>query len=795
MATETFTRLYVLNYNNYGNRIIKKLSTVNEYKLADPSYKAYSDINFYRGDGVNTTQTVNFAVGTAEKDGDYMLVVKVTKVDGVETTETIVSRWFIIECKYNRRNQLIFTLRRDLIVDFWDYIYTTSISNNFFCEKGNVPATDNFIFNPEQMTFNQVLNRQDELALSGTGLNGYIVGYLDKSADNMQIPIAPEGVVVVDTRDDIPVYNAYINSTMIYGSPQFQYDFVAVDGKSKVDNTGGSTVYMYYVHVNNSQPVIGDPNPDTQLGAGYGSSVGKYNMESLHQNQAIYNMLTSEGASNISDALTMHLKTNMNFSLYSDYSYANNTVYYIKSENAFKKVSVSYSNTYTSYQPFSGDYENYLRSFIWSIWLNQYPSGWADGTIDMLPVRAIKFRYKSASVTFTDVSSQYSLGKIPTYANRGHTDKPYDIFVAPYDSTHLASASRIASALYGSGALYDLQKVPYVPSYSTAAANQWTVGGATWYWLTTDSVSATSPNLFPTYTFPTSNVQVKKDALTKKWRVVSPNHANAWDFNPTLNRGVSDWKYEVTLKPYQPYIHVYPVFGGLYGNNPNYDDRGLVCQGSFSLAVSSDQWATYQINNASYHNAFDRQVEHLSTVQETERIREIAGIVSNTVSGAVYGGTQGANYSGGSATGTALGAVAGGAVTLGASMFDYAINEKLRNEAIDYAKDQFGFNLRNIQARPHTLTQSSAFDINSATFPYVEQYYATNEEESALEHKLLRNGMTIMRIGTFMEFYDNASSDVPYIKGKLIRLPSSFKDDTHVFNEIANELYKGVYKS
>lgn len=776
------SRIYLLNYNNYGNRIIKKESSLANYLAADADYRAFDNINFYRGDGVNTRQTIDFPVASSEKDGDYLIVTKTEN-----NVESIVSRWFIIECDYNRRNQMILTLRRDLIVDFWSEIYTNGGSNNFFCEKGAVGVDDPFIFNPEQMTFNQILNRQDELAEPTS--NGYIVGYIDKSADNMQIPIVKEGVVVVDTRDDIPAYHAYTHSTMIYGNPRYQYDFVAIDGKSKTDNTGGSTVYMYYVHVNNSQPVQGSPNPDTQLGAGYGSSVGQNNMESLHQNQAIYNMLTSDGASNIADALNMHLKTNMNFSFYSDYSYANNTVYYIKSENAFKKLSVTYNSSYTSYQPFSGDYENYLKSFVWSIWLNQYPTGWVDGSIDMLPLRAIKFQYRAAVVSFANVTG-YSLGTIPAYANRNHTDKPYDIFVAPYTSASLKTASRIAAALYGSGALYDLQKVPYVPSYSTT--NSWTVDGTTFYWLTTDTRAKTALTLIPTYTYTgKSNVQIKREAATYKWRVVSPNHANAWDFNPVMNKGVDTWYYEVTLKPYQPYIHVWPKFQGLYGNNPEYDDRGLVCSGSFSVAVSSDQWATYQINNSAYSDSFDREIEHLSTVQDAQRIQQIASIAAGTVNAAVMGGVGGGNIGGG--TGAAVGAAVAGVGSLAAGLADYAISEKLRNEAIDYTKDQFGYNLRNIQARPRQFAKSSSFDVNSADFPYVEQYYATDEEEDAIDHKLLRNGMTIMRIGSFKEFWDNASSAVPYIKGKLIRCPT-LKDDTHVFNEIANELYKGVYR-
>ena len=260
---------------------------------------------------------------------------------------------------------------------------------------------------------------------------------------------------------------------------------------------------------------------------------------------------------------------------------------------------------------------------------------------------------------------------------------------------------------------------------------------------------------------------------------MSPNHANGWDFNPAMNRGVDGWTYDVMLKPYQPYIHIKPNFKttGMYCNDTiKFDQRGLICQGSFSLPISSDQWSTYQINNSAYANSFERDVEHLDTVQDTERIMQKWQIAAGVLSAATQGAVS------------AIGSLVTGAA-------DYQLSEKLRNEAIDYKRDQFGYTLQNIQARPRTFSQSTSFDPNNTIFPYIDEYKCTTEEENALKAKLKCNGMTIMRIGTFKEFWDNADSDVPYVKGKLIRMPSSFKDDTHVFNEIANELYKGVYKN
>lgn len=804
MATETFTRLYVLNYNNYGNRIIKKLSTVNDYRLADPSYKAYSDINFYRGDGVNTTQTVNFAVGTAEKDGDYMLVVKVTKVDGVETTETIVSRWFIIECKYNRRNQLIFTLRRDLIVDFWDDIYTTSISDNFFCEKGNVASTtDDFVFNNESMSFNQVLQSG---TVMGSGA-GYIVGYISKNIGS-NVRLFPENVAIVNSKDDIPVYKQYKDG-LIDNGLRFSGSVFAMD--ATYNGTNRPSGRLYYDDIVDS----GSSGSNDKTGSvGTNTTIGQTNLETLNLNQAIHSFLieTIDQVANrriteICQILANHARESLNIQPYSSWSYVNGTnnsgeIYFVSSEQKFYKATISASSSWTSFGVIPPGWESDVNAYICSEWSKRYndATAWAfplaNGDMGSCPLKNVTMKYRKATVTLTDVSSTYDYGTVPGYTSRSHVNAPYDIFVGVYNSANLSAASIIANALTGSGAMYDLQHLPWVPAYSTSSGNTWSVQGGTFYWLSSTDVSKTEITGISglTYSAPSSVVDLKRDSLTKTWRIVSPNHANAWDFNPAQNRGVAHWYYECTLKPYQPYIHIWPEFGGIYGTNYDFDNRGLVCQGSFSLAVSSNAWATYQIQNASYQDSFDRRIKNLSVTQDAQRKEEFWRILAGTYSGASYGLNIGSNLTG-SAIGSAIGAVGGGAAALAAGLADRNINEQLRNEAMDYTKDQFGFSLQNIMAMPDTLARSSAFDINNSVFPVLEKYDATAVEKSALLNKLKRNGMTIMRIGTFKEFYDNADSYVQYVKGKLIRLPSSFKDDTHVFNEIANELYKGVYKT
>ena len=147
----------------------------------------------------------------------------------------------------------------------------------------------------------------------------------------------------------------------------------------------------------------------------------------------------------------------------------------------------------------------------------------------------------------------------------------------------------------------------------------------------------------------------------------------------------------------------------------------------------------------------------------------------------------------GGMTGGGPGAIAGAIIGTGASLaggiVDINMQEALHNEAIDFAKDNFGFQLGNIKALPNTLNKVSSIVANSKLFPFVEFYTCTEEEKQAFKDKIKYNGMTIGRIGK-IDDYKNPN-DTTYIKGQLIRLEGKY--DTHEVNEIANEFMKGWY--
>lgn len=400
------------------------------------------------------------------------------------------------------------------------------------------------------------------------------------------------------------------------------------------------------------------------------------------------------------------------------------------------------------------------------------------------------------------------------------------MFAIPYGSIFLLSRDedqktnkdvgmRLAAALQlamGTSVLYDIQLLPFGPFPDSIITGRelmlqpmigpiTTLGesgidittvrdgdgnlGSLIMWLTKSNFTKYLNYGIPV---PKNNLDFKVENECDMYRLSSPNYNTAFEFSATKNNGVSGFRVDLSYKPINPYIRVAPIFGGLYGTVQD-DARGLVCGGDFSLAQVIDQWLEYERNNKNYQQIFDRQIENMEVNNSVARIQEKVGVITGTAQGVASGAMAGGMMAGG--YGAAAGAVAGGIASAWGGAKDIQLNEQLRSEAIDYAKDQFGYQLGNIQALPLGLAKISSFNPNNKVFPVLEYYTATDIEKQALRNKIKYNGMTIMRIGTIGEFIQRSQS---YIKGKLIRTDEFTKPaDYNIVNTIANEINKGVF--
>lgn len=280
----------------------------------------------------------------------------------------------------------------------------------------------------------------------------------------------------------------------------------------------------------------------------------------------------------------------------------------------------------------------------------------------------------------------------------------------------------------------------------------------------------------------------KESNETEVYRITSPNMASSFEFSPSKNGGNRRfYNAFCTYKPYNPFICISPEFLGLYGTDFK-DNRGLILAGDFSLDIISDSWTNYKLQNKNYQLTFDRQIENMEITQEVQRMNEIfsatAGVLKGGLMGGMAGGTAGGPY------GAIAGAVIGTASSTIGAVLDYNNNQKLRKEAIDYTRDQFGYSLQNIQALPRTLNKVSSLIVTNKFFPFLEFYSCSEQELQALRDKIKYNGMSIMRIGKIINFLNE--NDKTYIKCKLIRntdIPCSSDE----LLDIANELDKGVF--
>ena len=132
--------LYILNYNNYFNRQVKREASIDDYLVS--TY--YSDVkidnvSFNPGDGINTTQIVNSPVL-----GDYAVL-----YDNI--SKKIVSRWFILDAKRTLSGQYSLSLRRDVFVDNYDAI----IGSPAMINRAYLDNDDPYIFKREKYKYNQ----------------------------------------------------------------------------------------------------------------------------------------------------------------------------------------------------------------------------------------------------------------------------------------------------------------------------------------------------------------------------------------------------------------------------------------------------------------------------------------------------------------------------------------------------------------------------------------------------------------------------------------------------------------
>ncbi len=174
--------IYLLSYNNYNNRQVKKLDTINDYINGGYLLSTIPNVNFEYADGIASQLIINKQFVSVEPD--YVLVEDISSrvVDGLgNLVSSDFSRWFIIDSNLIRGNQYQFSVKRDIWVDHFDLC----MNSTYFIERGYVSNANDLIFNNEQQQFSQIKKSQVELRdeTYGPWIIGYIPRVTGKTSD------------------------------------------------------------------------------------------------------------------------------------------------------------------------------------------------------------------------------------------------------------------------------------------------------------------------------------------------------------------------------------------------------------------------------------------------------------------------------------------------------------------------------------------------------------------------------------------------------------------------------------
>lgn len=786
--------LYLYNFNNYANRILDVRDTLADYD--DYFIKSTSSgVNFNPNDGVNTSIVLNIA---DDEIPNYIICVP----DG---TTDIHSRWYVIDANRTTGNQYRVNLMRDVLADYYDEIYN-SIA---FIQKGMLPMSSPFIYNSEGMSLNQI--KKDEIPLYDNSKCPWIVAYLSTNKPTNEVKWLPNSVnadiVVVKLADwDYTVeneYNVYQDDTGAYHAwtkKNYRLDEWAWSNSGK----------KQCIESKNS----------------YGHT---YTTLSVQHNTSLTFTATQENIEPTIESLISNTTSSTDNKIKSWYSsnitgsgLLENVGKTIKETSTGKvyKIGISYGDIETvsvDIATGSSPY-NELQSIV-----NKVSEIIGTGNNDSY---TITYKVQKVRPVFSELAQENAI-TIP-FSNSGRVlrDAPYYMVAMPVGGSVKLNSTDApfkaeADVAYGlaqqmgrvlGSELYDIQLLPYCPIPSIIQLISFIdvrdlTNNSDYVLIKDEAGNNKSIMLYCTESSFSNTVYLTPEQITKinsivyksydykvqnecdKWRLCAPGYTNTYDFSMAKNGGFKDLNIQCTYKPFNPLIAINPVYGGLYGQTFNKEQRGLILSGDYSMPRITDAWTQYQLNNKNYEDIFNRQMVNMDVQQGIQRQEAIWGMIAGAAQGGVSGGVTGGMLGG--PVGAAVGATVGSGLSLAAGIADISNMKKLQSEQKSYATDMYNYNLGNIKATPNTLTKTSAFTILNKLVPFLEYYTCTDDEKQAFINKISYNGMSIGVIGTVSTYIDNTYNNHKYIQGSIIHIDIS-NEEAHMRNAINDELMRGV---
>lgn len=791
--------LYLYNFNNYFNRLLDVRDSLSDY--ADYFIKATSSgVNFNPNDGVNTSIVLNIA---DDEIPNYIICVP----DG---TTDIHSRWYVMDANRTTGNQYRVNLMRDVLADYYDEVYN-SIA---FIQKGMLPMSSPFIYNSEGMSLNQI--KKDEIPLYDSSLCPWIVAYLSTNKPTNEVKWLPTNVKADITVDKLENWDYTANNDYnIYQDGTGAYHAWAY-------NSNVHTIYEFSWNNKDPQQCILNNND-------YGVS-SKYQLSGHNTSLSVNVGMGSIGLTLIDGVNNLIANTTSSTDNKIKSWYSSN----LTGSGLLENVGKTIKDTSTGKVYRIGVSYGNIETVSTDIATGSSPYNELQGIVDNVSEISgtgnndsytITYKVQKIRPVFTEVEQGDAISIPFSDSGKALKDAPYYMVAMPVGGSvkyNLIDKPFISEpdVVYGlaqqmgrvlGSELYDIQLLPYCPIPSITPLHWVDLRGlennvdyvlikdeqgnyksvmlyctessfSTTAYLTVEQRTKIKSIVYQSYDF---KVQNECD----KWRLCAPGYTNTYDFSMAKNGGFKDFNIQCTYKPFNPLIAINPVYGGLYGQTFNKEQRGLILSGDFSMPRITDAWIQYQLNNKNYEDIFNRQMINMDIQQGIQRTEAIAGMVAGSLQGGASGAMMGSVIGGG--IGMGVGAAVGTIASAGAGIADYKNMQKLQKEQKSYATDMYNYNLGNIKATPNTLTKTSAFTILNKLVPFLEYYTCTDDEKEAFINKLSYNGMSIGVIGQVGTYINNSYNNHKYIQGTIINIDLP-NEETHMANTINDELMKGI---
>lgn len=816
--------LFLKKFNNYFNRKVIVYTRLSDYTAAADDYYIpvdktglqYALFDFNPNDNVTAEAVAN----NCPFDPDYLVI--------FDSSDNIVYRWFVKDVVRTREGQWRYTLRRDVVAEKYDKLRVETV----FVEKGWVSdPTSPLLLSNEDANVNQVKS-QNEILLKDNTEVPWIVLYLVKGQfnDATQINI-PSGTA--DITINTPIADWAYAKYQMYGDPETTEDYRLITRQTYAFNyhttAFGRRSYMitYTVYGDYVESAIqqGCTNFYTNLNLSYLTTDYDLVKGRLDNDVELSKATLINAAPTILNAKNVNELMNYDGKVIKD------------STNHFYSIKVVSVGSETAQADIGAD-QPLLFATLTNIW-NSATSQSASPNNSCFTVSATveKFRIEINEIPGSTVS--FALRSFAGF----ESDNPlFDVLAMPYgeiDYTnpseylhgYTTSAQRsmeIASAIatqLTSSIVLDIQILPYCPikiplaptgggGYTTGAymlsdGERPTMFIGDYHELGCELVGETGAGdiIFgvrdTSFTFDiqrsigigelkntdgigTDELMVKYVNDCTMMRLCSPNYNGVFEFNLAKNgMSIESFNVDMTLRPFNPYIHVNPNFKFVYGADTD-DQRGLICGGDFSVGILNNAWHQYEIQNKNYQAIFDRQIKNMDVNNSIAKQEAIIGAITGTFTGGVSGAIGG-SFAG---IGPIAGAAAGAGMSAIGGIMDVVNLDRRQREARSYAIDNYNLNLGNVKALPNSITKTNALTLNNKLFPFVEIYECTSAEAEAYINKLRWNGMTLGVIGQMRE--NESEDNSHYFRGKLIRF-SDIGEDSHFLEAIDEELRKGVY--